>query len=251
MGIMHVINWNNLVLAVLIFVLWGLFGFSLAVASSRHYFESVRKAKTRLASFRVGEAMCFCCQQNHFNSAGKSLICDREIVRECIVQWYGSAAEFEARVQSSISDALAVQLGRHAFPYWYVLGSTSPMLWGEMDLFAQHYQAYHDMGRLYSTVIVLGWWLGGFPILVCLCLFLSERCCRPAGSKCWDALQTLAVALLVCPAYLAMFGYQIFWEKAWSDPMPGAVIFAVTTSAAAFLLFHPKTFKRISRIESR
>jgi len=252
MGIMHLINWNNLLLAVMIFAGWGFFGFTMAVHAFRHYFESVRVTQRCMASFRIEDALCYCCQTAHKRPDGTKIICDREIVCDCIKRWYGSAEEFEARVQSTISSALTSQLGRHAFPYLWVLGSTTPMLWGEMDLFASHYQAnwqlYH---RLYSTVIVFGWWLGAFPMIMCLALFVSERCCQPAGSKMWEALQTLTVTLIVFPAYLALFVYQICCEYAWSDPMPGAITWALTTSAAALLLWHPFVFRTIFRMRGK
>lgn len=245
MGIMHFIRWNNLLLAVMIFAGWGYFGFSLAVHAFRHYFESVRVTQRCMANFRIEDALCYCCQKAHRRPDGTKIICDREIVCDCIKRWYGSAAEFEERVQSTISSALTSQLGRHAFPYLWVLGSTTPMLWGEMDLFAAHYQANWQPRRLYSTVIVFGWWLGGFPMIMCLALFVSERCCKPAGSKMWDALQTMAVTLIVFPAYLALFVYQICCQRAWSEPMPGAILWALTTSPAAVLLWHPYACLRI------
>ena len=67
----------------------------------------------------------------------------------------------------------------------------------------------------------------------------------------WEALQTLTVTLIVFPAYLALFVYQICCEYAWSDPMPGAITWALTTSAAALLLWHPFVFRTIFRMRGK
>ena len=240
MGIMYVIDWNDLMLAVLVFSGWALFGFSITVAAFRHYFESVRVMRKQMETFQVSQSMCYCCEHNHRGADGRQLSCDREILGECVRRWFGSTEDFEKRLQSSISEALALQLGRQAFPYRWLLGATSPILWGEMDLFASEYRARHDPTRIYSTIIIFGWWLGGFPILFAWTLFLSKRCCQPVGSRFWDTLQTMAVALYVFPLYMALFAYQIFLEKAWPNPIPGAVLFAATTPLAALLAWQSR-----------
>ena len=195
-----------------------------------------------MQSFKIDSSTCFCCEADHKGLGEKKLICDREIVSECIRLWFGSCEDFEALVQSSISNALASQLGRQAFPFHWLVGCTSPILWGEMDLFASDYLANQNPRRIFSTIHIVGWWLGGFPILLWWAMFLSRRCCQPVSSRCLDALQTLAVALLVCPAYFALYAYQIILQQAWPSPIPGAAIFAGTASFAAPLLWYLQPF---------
>ncbi|CAE7280368.1 unnamed protein product [Symbiodinium natans] len=241
MVITFFIRWNDLVLAALVFMGWGFLGFTAAVAALRHYYESIREMQEQMRNFQIDQAKCWCCEKGHQGPNGSVLSCDRKILTDCFRLWFGSIEDFEIRVRSSISGALASQLGRQAFPYHWLLGCTSPMLWCEMDLFASRY--YEDSLRHLPNLF--GWWLGGFPLLVYWVMFLSERCCQPAKSRWLNALQTISIALLVCPAYLALFAYQLLLSWMWPGRIPGAVLFAATTFLVAQILWHPWYFKRL------
>ncbi|CAE7221838.1 unnamed protein product [Symbiodinium sp. CCMP2592] len=243
MVITFFIRWNDLILAALVFMCWGFLGFTAAVAIMRHYYEQVRDMQEQMRNFQLDQARCWCCEKGHQGADGRSLACDREVLTDCFRHWFGSCEEFEVRVRSSISGALASQLGKQAFPYHWLLGCTSPMLWFEMDLFASRY--YEDALRHLPNLF--GWWLGGFPLLVYWVMFLSEKCCRPARSRWLNALQTLSIAFLVCPAYLGLFAYQIMLSWMWPGRVPGAVLFAATTFAVAQMLWHPQPMKRLLR----
>jgi len=60
------------------------------------YYGAVRTLQEQLREFRIVDAKCVCCDAGHVDARlGSAVICDREIVGECITEWFGSVDGFE------------------------------------------------------------------------------------------------------------------------------------------------------------
>lgn len=89
-----------------IILLAELLVFNCAVGhTSRGYFRSIDQCREQLQNFSVERAECYCCTVKHVE-AGDSIVCDKDILRECIRTWYGSEEEFEASVKTGVFAAL-------------------------------------------------------------------------------------------------------------------------------------------------
>eukprot|EP00435_Cladocopium_sp_Y103_P054149 s201_g17.t1 len=55
----------------------------------RGYFHSVQLFHDQLANFRLANSKCYCCSSGHVSSSGRPIICDREIVTQCVGKWFG------------------------------------------------------------------------------------------------------------------------------------------------------------------
>ena len=80
----------------------------LAVVTFRRYFESVEVCSQKLRSTSFETVRSACCEKKHSNSQGRDMICDREVVKECINIWWGSQEAFEDFLHSEVIDAWAL-----------------------------------------------------------------------------------------------------------------------------------------------
>ena len=91
---------------VLSLVLLLLAGQYLAVSTMRSYFRSVEDMQRSLRSLRAENTKCSCCSNGHVDEWGQSIICDREVVNECIKIWFGDQKGFEETIQTAVVEAL-------------------------------------------------------------------------------------------------------------------------------------------------
>lgn len=182
-----------------------------ALMALRGYFSSVEVLEKKLGSASFDRVKCHCCEFHHLSETGQHLLCDREVLKQCVTIWFGSTAAFEEAVRSELRDVVATELRQEIFTRGWALRVGSPSLWVCMDLIATHIRIaqYNVALEVFATGLVV--WLGCAPILVELCIFLTRRYCRQCqvascGScnvlldfflNLWvDLLVSLAVALL-------------------------------------------------------
>ena len=72
----------------------------------RGYFRWIDECCSQLKNFSMEKAHSHCCKSNHLNEAGSQIMCDREIITECIRLWFGSEEAFESCVRSEVSSLL-------------------------------------------------------------------------------------------------------------------------------------------------
>ncbi|CAK9014805.1 unnamed protein product [Durusdinium trenchii] len=188
----------------------------------RGYYRSLEASNRKLQQFELRHSFCWCCSVNHLNPAsGQPIqVCDREIVRQCVTSWFGSEQEFDHSVRSVVAHALKQQLGCDAFPYTWMLGSTTPLLWPLFD-FVASYQGAEKMRYLAPSwaIRILAYWLWGIPFPATVGLF-AARCLREKGqSRFRDFLKTLLVIIIAAPCGLVVIGWQIYIELNFFDEL--------------------------------
>ena len=72
----------------------------------RGYFRWIDECCSQLKNFSMENADSHCCRTNHLNEAGNTIMCDREIITECIRLWFGSEEAFESCVRSEVCRVL-------------------------------------------------------------------------------------------------------------------------------------------------
>ena len=70
--------------------------------------------KRKLRHLSVDETKCACCDHGHVID-GHKVMCDRQIVKECVCIWFGSEEAFEELIRSEVLDALSAGLQNGVF----------------------------------------------------------------------------------------------------------------------------------------
>lgn len=167
----------------------------------RSYFREIDECHRRLKSFTLREVSSHCCSVKHLDEDGRALICDREIITECIRSWFGSEEQFEEAVRSQVSNAFVKGVGYFAVPFSWFLGGTTSIMWACMDLSLARLRAgaYHH--ALVSAVYGLLGWLGICGLGYFICLWFVYKLRRRREQCLWDyAITVLGTAsmLLIC-----------------------------------------------------
>lgn len=146
-------------------ILLAITGFMfVAVSSFRKYHMSVKEMVEQLIDFSVHDAVACCCTQGHLDSSGNPIpLCDKEIILECILSWFGSVEVFNQRVRKQIQRALVPQLGHLSFSYSWMAACSIPVFWTYMArvIYFAFDGAWSDC--LQAFFFTLAWWLGATP----------------------------------------------------------------------------------------
>ena len=199
----------------------------------RGYFRSLDATNQQLQQFQLQTCHCWCCSVNHVDPANGQPIqlCDREIVRQCIMHWYGSEEEFDHAVQSVVAIALKQQMGSDTFDYSLMLGATVPILWPLTDL-GLLWRSRQDFNALVYTVSCLSAWLWWIPTVATVGLFLA-RCLRSRGYwRCTEWLRDVLLAILATPSMIGLIALQELMLQLEDERLQ-----AVCIAAFSFVIF--------------
>ena len=100
-----------------------------ALMALRGYFSSVEVLEKKLGSASFDRVKCHCYEFQHLSETGQHLLCDREVLKQCVTIWFGSTAAFEEAVRSELRDIVATELRQEIFTRGWALRVGSPSLW--------------------------------------------------------------------------------------------------------------------------
>ena len=111
------VPFSNPIIGISIFGILVAMCFHIAAESLRNYNRCIDKLQFELKSFDIQEAQCYCCSVNHVNPFGPNpMSCDREIIGQCISNWFDSMLNFNECVRSTVFANLIEQLLHGPFP---------------------------------------------------------------------------------------------------------------------------------------
>ena len=198
----------------------------------RVYLEWVEHCWVQLRSFSLAGTTTHCCSSDHKDESGDTIICDREILLECMRVWFGSDEEFEQCVRSQVSFALAKGLGRHAFPFKWFLGINSVLLWGYGD-FALGALRAHDVYFFWvilTDVFAIPFAYGSLMYIICLYLAHTLRRRR----TCMDFLVSMLGGFVMLTCVLMPHILRHMLVAALQDQLLACGLWAFTMAVAAF-----------------
>ncbi|CAK9109422.1 unnamed protein product [Durusdinium trenchii] len=161
----------------------------------RSFYRSIDTMREQLQSFRVTDATCHCCTVDH---RGGAMHCDREVIQQCLVQWFGSIENFEKSVQTNVSEALLHQLGYFSFPISWMLACAAPVTWSFLP--------YAIQEPLFGTLFIFAWTFA-VPTIFMIASSSSYLLRRPRASRLGDAVVNVACVFMCAGSYLAMESY--------------------------------------------
>ncbi|CAE7222668.1 unnamed protein product [Symbiodinium microadriaticum] len=126
--------------------------------------QTIMDAEKQFGSFTWQKTRCRCCSINHRDPEGNAIPCDREILEECIVQWYGSVKQLELSVRTNVRDAFIEQVTRFPLGYQWLVGVHTVILWGQLDPVAAraHGGAYSFAAS--KMITTMAWLLWIMPV---------------------------------------------------------------------------------------
>jgi len=178
------------------------------VSAGREYFRSLDVMEEQLLSISFDTTKSSCCNMDHVLPSGARIMCDREIVKDCVTAWFGSQEEFEKTVRVEVLSILRNDLTERAFTREWVIGVTLPALWADMDMAA----SYARMERWDSAVAFLLFGLVFCFIMVSPTKDLMLEICRlfrhKRSTPCREVLHNVMVLfLIVLPVSIALVLY--------------------------------------------
>ncbi|CAE7862241.1 unnamed protein product [Symbiodinium microadriaticum] len=192
--------------------------------SLRGYARSVETLKEQLCEFKAAGTRSACCEQGHEGEA--VVLCDREILLQCIAHWYGSVDQFESQVQSEVRTALADQLADNAISYERILLLFTPYVWLRFEYAATH--ANDPIRQIVEVARTLTYWLAVFPfmnkLLFRLCYRFRAQCCMP----CWDVLLSMLIVIATFLFYFICYTIQVYVFRQNEHELVPSVISAVS-----------------------
>jgi len=161
-------------------------GMALYVVCHR-YHRNVRFLSDDFKHFRVANAGCFCCSNDHrCPQTGAELICDRQLIEECIVEWFDGLDNFEAFVQRCLFYVFRRQLGKMAIPYPCLVLAGMPTMWAFLDVACPQIKAGHTAVGAAILLRGVAYWLFVFPVSVATVSALAARRCSEGGQASWS-----------------------------------------------------------------
>eukprot|EP00439_Symbiodinium_sp_Y106_P074798 s910_g14.t1 len=180
----------------------------------RAYCRSVSTMRDEVAKVTL-ESQCYCCSVQHRDPvSGKDMeICDRRILRRCVVEWFGSVESFEHRVQHEVLDVLTDQLSNNIFSYHRIAEASSVF----MAFFFDNAGTSCRDGVLDECTERLlkgvAYWLTSVPSMVAVSYRVAWALQRQRIHRVLDMLVSLAVLLsaaLTACSYVA-FDICLVW----------------------------------------
>ena len=209
-----------------------------AVSSFRRYYVSVQEMQMQLKDFAIEETLAHCCTMKHQDEEGNPItICDKQIIIDCIVHWFGSTDAFNQRVRERMQVALLPQLlGYLSFSYSWMVACCTPYVWGSMVPILLTALAEDWTYSADAALRAIAWWLGGFPIMGMSVVAVSKVLSRPC-SRSISFLVNLMASSVVMPVYIGIEWWMVMWERMYPLPTGQAVYVGSLVFVALLLNF--------------
>ncbi|CAE7810978.1 unnamed protein product [Symbiodinium sp. CCMP2592] len=178
---------------------------SFVIHALRGYARSVETLQEQLRDFKVEHARSACCDRGHED---KSVLCDREVLLQCIEAWYKSLDRFELQVQSEVRLAIINELAHNTLSYQHVLLLSTPYVWLRLEYAASH--AGDPIRQVVDLAQTFTYLLAIFPVVdklgFRLCYRLRARCCKPY----LDFLLSMVIVIGAFMLYVVCYAIQLY-----------------------------------------
>ncbi|OLQ03910.1 hypothetical protein AK812_SmicGene13083 [Symbiodinium microadriaticum] len=198
------------------------------------YWNELAAVEEMFNNFSWVNLKCCCCELDH-KVDGTAIPCDRELIAECVCQWFGSTEAFEECVRTRVRDVFMAQLV-HGVPFGYpwALALCIGSLWSQMDqATARASRGDHvSMARALATGVM--WWTWILPATYLVYARVSQWV-RKSPTCCRQILGFVACfSLFTVPHLFQYYSYEYIAEDNHAFAMLAGT--TLLLSLAAFCL---------------
>ncbi|CAE7632545.1 CCR3 [Symbiodinium sp. CCMP2456] len=190
----------------------------------RRYFRDLDTMRRQLMSMSFDTALCACCTRGHDDSPGDP--CDREILKQCMLIWFGSLESFDSTVRSEVLEVLMQDL-EEVFSTRSTIAAYTPIMWAVMDYAVTFSRVEgHFWSNLLATLaggLVL--WLVGMPSLKSWLVLVCKLARARPGSWCREVMKNSLVALIVLSHLVSLW---LVWTLAYGLQLSRAGVAGVS-----------------------
>ncbi|CAE7594130.1 unnamed protein product, partial [Symbiodinium necroappetens] len=192
-----------------------LFGYVLA-GILRRYFRDLDTMRRQLQSMSFDTALCECCTRGHADLPG--LPCDRKILKQCVVMWFGSLESFESTLRSEVLEVLTRDL-EEVFTTRSTIAAYTPIMWGVMDyaVTLSRVEGQFWSNLLATTAGGLALWLVAMPSLKSWLVLVCKHTRARPSSWCLEVMKNSLVALIVLSHLISL---ELVWTFAYGLQLP-------------------------------
>ena len=213
----------------------------LATYVQEHFWHEVFTAEQQFRAFRWQEVTCACCSTGHLTADGQRILCDRVILEQCIVQWFGSVEALEALVRTSTRDTFLQQATRgFPFGYLWLLGGGSFILWGQADHVAAraHGGAHWHATSVLITTVAWFLWVSPSAYLVFgrIARWMQKKQGAKLSAPSYCTVKFAGYSASVVSTFLPSL-WQWWLYSTLLDPVLAALAFAGTSLVFAILAY--------------
>ena len=215
------------------------------VAAFRGYFRSVRALQVKLRNISFDNTRCSCCDAGHVQD-GTKILCDRQIVKECVSIWFGSSEAFEDCVRSAVLETLVAGLQERIFTRGWSLSVSVPLLWAFLDLTVSHAMGGHRIVAIAQLVEGLVLWFLCVPIFADVGMFFLRRYCQQGASTIHEILENVKVELIgvACFCFVAGTWFFLCSTRPGDERHAAAALFAGVWGTLALGHFMYKVLRK-------
>ena len=194
----------------------------------RAHFRWVDLYRIQLENFRLGDAHC---AFEHLDES-ENIVCDKDIILECVRSWFGSEQAFEDTVRSHVSLVLTHGLGSSSLPFRWFQAICMCCFWSFADLVIarlraeEYYWALHALLHGLSSVFALG------ALLYVLLQFVAHRL---RNRRSCDFLVSVAVAGLSQIFVFSLMAVRTLLISLFRDDLLGTLIWSIMMTSAGAL----------------
>ena len=171
------------------------------MAALRSYFRMVQELKEKMRSFSFDHSRSACCDVDH-TVYGRTIMCDREVVKECASIWFGDQEAFEDYVRTKVTDNLATELDG-VFTRSWSLSVTIPVIWTYLDWSAGFMATGQDEKAMSLLLEGFVFWFFSGPIFIDWTTYLTQRFSRKSTFCVCEIMKNFGV-LLFATLYLSL-----------------------------------------------
>ena len=164
------------------------------VIALRSYFRRVQELKEKMRSFSFDHSRSACCEVDH-TVDGREIICDREMVKECVSIWFGDQEAFEDYVRTKVTNNLAAELDG-VFTRSWSLAVTIPVFWTFLDWSAGYMSTGKDEDGMSLLLDGFVLWFFSGPTVVDFATYLTQRFCGKSVFFVGEIMKNLGILLL-------------------------------------------------------
>lgn len=201
--------------------------FPFVLHAYRKQMRAIEEVQEQLQRFDFKrDPECHCCSVKHVHPVtGKPMLCDHQVIRECVTTWFGSVAEFETVVRERVSNVFTDRLANIPLPYTWLVATTIANFWACIPDMAQAVRSGDHTALLLYVASSLVYWLAGYPAILVTELKVAYWLRRRRSSGIKEAALNFALGVVCAMGFFAVMMSELAFRHVFHDVVVGELVY--------------------------